>query len=149
MADILPPAPIGSPFASYNWDDWYRKVRDAINNASEIDWNIIINKPTTLTGYGITDATPATRTISTTAPLSGGGDLTANRTLTVSTFGSGNSGVVPASGGGILNYLRADGTWDDPLNKGTVVTGSRSGNVALANLLIALEALGIITDSTT
>lgn len=54
---------------------------------------------------------PTTRTISTTAPLTGGGDLSANRTLAVSTFGSANSGVVPASGGGTTNFLRADGSW--------------------------------------
>jgi hypothetical protein len=45
-------------------------------------WSDITSTPTTLAGYGITDAVPATRTISTTAPLSGGGDLSANRTLT-------------------------------------------------------------------
>lgn len=34
MADILPPAPIDAPFASYNWVDWYKKVRDAINSGA-------------------------------------------------------------------------------------------------------------------
>jgi hypothetical protein len=58
--------------------------------------------------------TPTSRTISTTAPLSGGGDLSANRTLTVATFGSAASGVVPASGGGTTNVLRADGSWAAP-----------------------------------
>lgn len=56
MADILPPAPIDAPFGSYNWTDWYRKVRDAINNAETISWNQIIDRPTTLAGYGISDA---------------------------------------------------------------------------------------------
>ena len=55
MADILPPAPIDAPFASYNWTDWYKKVRDAINNSSSVAWSIITGKPTTLVGYGITD----------------------------------------------------------------------------------------------
>lgn len=54
---------------------------------------------------------PNTRLISTTAPLAGGGDLSADRTLSVGTFDSTHSGVVPASGGGIVNFLRADGTW--------------------------------------
>lgn len=57
---------------------------------------------------------PTTRTISTTAPLSGGGDLSADRTLSVVTFSSVASGVVPASGGGTVNFLRADGTWAAP-----------------------------------
>ena len=62
-----------------------------------------------LAGYAL-----ATRTISTTAPLAGGGDLSADRTLTVATFGAAASGVVPASGGGAVNFLRADGAWAAP-----------------------------------
>lgn len=56
MPDILPPAPIDAPFASYNWTDWYKKVRDAINNASVVSWSAVTGTPTTLAGYGITDA---------------------------------------------------------------------------------------------
>lgn len=52
-----------------------------------------------------------TTTINTTAPLAGGGNLSANRTLTVAQFGSAAVGVVPASGGGTTNFLRADGSW--------------------------------------
>lgn len=63
---------------------------------------------------------PLARTISTTAPLSGGGDLSANRTLTVSQFTSGAAGVVPASGGGTTTFMRADGTWAAPAGGGTV-----------------------------
>lgn len=55
MADILPPAPVDAPFASYNWTDWYKKVRDAINSAASVSWSIVTGTPTTLTGYGITD----------------------------------------------------------------------------------------------
>jgi hypothetical protein len=56
MADILPPAPIDAPFASYNWTDWYKKVRDAINKSTSVAWSIVTATPTTLAGYGITDA---------------------------------------------------------------------------------------------
>jgi len=34
---VLPPAPIDAPFASYNWVDWYEKVRREINEATNID----------------------------------------------------------------------------------------------------------------
>lgn len=61
---------------------------------------------------------PTSRTINTTAPLAGGGDLTDNRTLSVSAFSSGASGIVPASGGGTTNFLRADGTWSAPAGGG-------------------------------
>ncbi len=56
MPDILPPAPVDAPFGAYNWTDWYKKVRDAINDSTSIAWSIITGTPTTLAGYGITDA---------------------------------------------------------------------------------------------
>jgi hypothetical protein len=59
-------------------------------------------------------AVPATRAINTTLPLTGGGDVSADRTLAVNTFGSAQSGVVPASGGSATNFLRADGVWAAP-----------------------------------
>ena len=61
-------------------------------------------------------ASPVTssRNIFTTAPLAGGGALTADLTLTVSLFGSAAPGIVPASGGGSSNFLRADGSWAAP-----------------------------------
>lgn len=57
---------------------------------------------------------PTARAINTTAPLTGGGDLSADRTLAVNTFGAAQSGVVPPSGGGTTNFLRADGAWTAP-----------------------------------
>jgi hypothetical protein len=53
--------------------------------------------------------------IFTTLPLMGGGSLTSDLTLAVNTFGSSGPGVVPASGGGTVNYLRADVTWANPV----------------------------------
>ena len=64
-----------------------------------------------------------TITISTTAPLSGGGNLSANRTLTVATVTSGAAGVAPASGGGTTNFLRADATWAAPPGGGGGIAG--------------------------
>ena len=55
MADILPPAPVDAPFGAYGWVDWYKKVRDAINNGGSVAWSIITGKPTTFGGYGISD----------------------------------------------------------------------------------------------
>lgn len=56
MSDIIPPAPVDAPFGSYNWSDWYEKVRRQINSATSVAWSIITGTPTTLAGYGITDA---------------------------------------------------------------------------------------------
>jgi hypothetical protein len=65
---------------------------------------------------------PSTRTIATTAPLTGGGDLSANRTLAISAFtgdtGSGGAaGAVPAPPAGSSaagKFLKADGTFAVP-----------------------------------
>lgn len=72
---------------------------------------------------------PTSRTISTTAPLTGGGDLSANRTLAVDTFGAAAPGVVPASGGGTSNFLRADGTWTAP----TAAVAATAATLALGS----------------
>jgi hypothetical protein len=139
MSEILPPPPIGEPFTSYQWDDWYRKVRTVINDGQTVSWASITGKPSLV---------EASRTISTTAPLSGGGDLTANRTLSVAAFSSSSSGVVPASTGAADEYLAGNGTWTDPLATAISVTGSRGSGTALANLLAALATIGLITDDT-
>ena len=54
---------------------------------------------------------PVARTVTATAPITGGGALSGNISIGVSTFASGTSGVVPASGGVATNFLSADGTW--------------------------------------
>lgn len=43
MAIIIPPAPIGAPFADYTWIDWYQKVRVAINDVNNINHNDLQN----------------------------------------------------------------------------------------------------------
>lgn len=55
MPDILPPVPTDAQFGSYMWTDWYKKVRDAINNAGTVNWSSIVGTPNTLAGYGITN----------------------------------------------------------------------------------------------
>lgn len=72
--------------------------------------------------WAVPSGVPSTRAINTTAPLGGGGDLSADRTLTVSTFSDVASGIVPASGGGAVNFLRADGSWAAPASGGSGAT---------------------------
>jgi len=57
----------------------------------------------------------------------------------VNTFGTAASGVVPASGGGTVNFLRADGTWTTPAGTGTrkyaaALTGTASPETVTHNL---------------
>jgi hypothetical protein len=62
-----------------------------------------------------------------TAPISVSNGTT-TPAITVATFGTSNSGVVPSSGGGTANFLRADGQWAAPPG-GT--TGSGGGDIAV------------------
>jgi len=48
-----------------------------------LSWNKITGTPTTLSGYGITDGVANTRAVNTTSPLQGGGNLSADRTLSI------------------------------------------------------------------
>jgi hypothetical protein len=81
-------------------------------------WSRISSTPTTLSGYGITDAVASTRQVNTSGSLTGGGDLTANRTLSLvndnatpgntkyyGTDGSGTKGWydIPGASGGEAN----------------------------------------------
>jgi len=50
---------------------------------ASLAWNKISATPTTLLGYGITDAVASATTVSAGTGLSGGGDLTANRTISL------------------------------------------------------------------
>jgi hypothetical protein len=109
----------------------------------------------TVNAVDSTSRVPTTRLISTTAPLSGGGDLSADRTLSISAFSSTVAGIVPLSGGGTANYLRADGSWSTPpVGTGTVTAASIttangiSGTVATATTTPAITlTLGAITPS--
>lgn len=88
MPDTLPPAPIDAPFASYNWTDWYRKVRDAINQSTSVAWSIITGTPTTIAGYGITDGVTKT-----------GIETLSNKTLTTPNIGAATGTSIVLTGG--------------------------------------------------
>ena len=66
---------------------------------------------------------PTNRTISTTAPLAGGGDLSANRTFAINDFAGSVAGAVPPSLGGVVTFLRADGAWATPPTFGAAAVG--------------------------
>ena len=92
--------------------------------------------PTTLAGYGITDAVPNTRTISAGTGLSGGGDLTANRTLsiantTVSAASYGSQNTVPTFTVNAQGQLTAAS--DVSINAVALTTGSVSTAPVNAN----------------
>jgi hypothetical protein len=54
---LIPPQPVGVLPGSGLWNDWIEKIRSIVNDLlTSISWSIITGKPTTLAGYGITDA---------------------------------------------------------------------------------------------
>lgn len=57
MANLIPPQPVGVvPGAPY-WNDWIEKIRSVVNSFSTgFPFSSITGLPTTLAGYGITDA---------------------------------------------------------------------------------------------
>lgn len=105
-------------------------LRGLASGAVSVAWSAITGKPTTLSAYGITDGVSTSRSINTTAPLTGGGNLSADRTLAVSTMtgdsGAGGArGVVPAPAAGDAaagKFLKADGTWAAPASGSTTPT---------------------------
>ena len=57
MAKKLSPFPVGIHPGSSYWSDLYERIRFLVNNLlSAISWGTITGTPTTLAGYGITDA---------------------------------------------------------------------------------------------
>jgi hypothetical protein len=106
MSTNLPPIPgpliTKSSSLTAPWLAWFYQLQQTVSALSG----------------GIGGSVPATRAINTIAPLAGGGTLAADLTLSVALFGAGAAGVVPASGGGTVNFLRADGNWVPPTGGG-------------------------------
>lgn len=83
---------------------------------------------------------PTTRAVNTTAPLTGGGDLSADRTLDINNFGGdagsgGTKGTVPAPASGdaaAYKILKANGTWaqEDFTELSGVATQAQGGVAA-------------------
>lgn len=71
-----------------------------------------------------TEKVPTTRTVTPTAPLTGGGDLSANRAIAISDFTVAASGAVPSPGGASTGrFLKDDGTWTLPPSAVSAVGG--------------------------
>lgn len=90
--------------------------------------------------------TPLSRTISTTAPLTGGGDLTANRTLAVSNATGSTVGVVQLAGDltgtATAPTIATGAVTSAKIADGTIVDGDISGSAGIAQAKVS----GLATD---
>ena len=93
-------------------------ARGAVQLASVAEANVGTDTTKAVTPLGAAQRVPLSRLISTTAPLTGGGDLTANRTLDISTFTAAVKGAVPPPTTVTGKYLKDDGTWAVPPGTG-------------------------------
>ena len=98
---LLPPIPTGVPPGHSYWNDWYEKLRTLINSIqSGINWTLITGKPTTLSGYGITDPVELTTHKNTANGYAG---LNASNVVDPDRLGTGvRDGT---------KFLRDDGVW--------------------------------------
>ena len=95
-------------------------------------FSTITGTPTTLTGYGITDAQPLDSDLTSIAALTtttyGRSQLAladaAADTAQLNVFSSSLKGLAPSSGGGTSNFLRADGTWATPAGDWDTLIGT-------------------------
>jgi hypothetical protein len=110
-----------------------------------ITWGWVGATPTTLAGYGITDAAASSRTIGTTAPLTGGGDLSANRTLGISAATTGAPGSMSAADKTKLDGIASGAT----ANTGTVTSVSVANTTGLSWAGSPITTSGTLTPTLT
>lgn len=102
------------------------------------------NVAISIAATAISDATAAGRAMLTAATA-------AAQTALLDVFTSGAKGLAPASGGGTVNFLRADGTWAAPGGGGSVAWGAITGTLsAQTDLQTALNGkLGTSAEAAT
>lgn len=146
----LPPPPINSDPGSYAWNDWYVKLQKYVS-VSGVPWSAVDK-----TGSNITDV--ASRKHNDLQSIAGGlsgeynhlsnaeyGKITYLANVTSDIQAQINL-KAPKDSPAFTTAVGFNGS--APVSKPTI-TGSRGGNVALADLLTKLASYGLITDGTT
>lgn len=112
---------------------------------SNTDWSVFNNKQAALNGSGfikISGTTisydnntyaPTSRTITTTAPLQGGGDLSANRALSITQAGTASSGYLSSTDWNTFNNKQTAGSYITSLTGEATASGPGSATVTLSN----------------
>jgi hypothetical protein len=92
------------------------------DEVTTVDFSDITNTPTTLAGYGITDAVPSSRQVATGTGLQGGGNLSADRTLS------------------LANTAVTAGSYGSASQVATLTVDAQGRLTAAANVAIAMPA---------
>jgi len=105
--------------------------------------------PTTVSGYGITDAVTTARTVSTTSPLGGGGALSGNLTLTCTTCLTALPNPSSSTLGGVKSLTCGAGTHIQTIGTdGLPVCSSDSGGGAGSKLFVTSAYTNATTNFT-
>jgi hypothetical protein len=97
----------------------------------------------TINAVDSTARVPATRLISTTGPITGGGDLSADRTLAISAATTGAAGSMSAADKTKLDAITGTNTGDQTITLTSDVTGTGTGSFAttIANGAVSLAKM--------
>lgn len=151
MAQFLPPAPTGVPPGHAFWNDWYEKLRSLVNNTVNIAWSAITGTPTTLAGYGITDA-GTVQTVSVVSANGVSGSVATPTTTPAITLALGaiTPSSVAATGTVTGSNLSGINTGNQTITLTGGVTGSGTGSFAAtvvtnANLTGPITSVGNAT----
>jgi len=101
----------------------------------------ITNNILTDTGVNVSSLTPTSTTISTTAPLQGGGDLSANRTLSITQSGTSANGFLSSTDWNTFNNKQAAGNYMTSLTGEATGTGPGATAVILNNASVTAKVL--------
>lgn len=142
MANKLPPLPVGVAPGSGYWNDWYEKLRTLINSfANGFPWSSVTGTPTSLSGYGITDAQKAIAVQDEGSTLGTVGTVdTLNFTgagVTASRVGNAVS-VTIGGGGGSGNAVTASVDFGASFTDKATVTVSEAWVTATTNIVVQI-----------
>ena len=134
---LIPPQPVGQLPGSSYWNDWIEKIRTIVNELlTSITWTTISGTPTTLAGYGITNAQPLDADLTAIAAQTGTGLLIRTGTdtwTTRSVTGTANR-ITITNGDGVAGAPTIDiaSTYVGQASittVGTITTGTWNGTI--------------------